>query len=222
MDIRNNHQSSNRIYVLLTDTGTMFTRLIKGFTNAPYNHASLVLDENLNEVYSFGRKAANNPLVAGFVHEDVYEGTFSYFPGTRCVLIRLDVTKQQQEAVTRIIRDFEQQQQQYRYNLIGLVGILLKLDLQPANAYFCSQFVAETLRSSGLKLWDCPSTRVTPHDFLLHDQFEAVYEGRLYDYPLLEAAKLSAMRRAGGWRSTLANMNRGVKRHLPIVLKKFV
>ena len=54
---------NQNIYVLLTDTGTMFTKLIKRITAAPYNHASLALDENLNEVFSFGRKCANNPWI---------------------------------------------------------------------------------------------------------------------------------------------------------------
>lgn len=81
MYVGESQMSDNKnIYVLLTDTGTMFTKLIKRITAAPYNHASLALDENLNEVFSFGRKCANNPWVGGFVEEDVYEGTFRHFP----------------------------------------------------------------------------------------------------------------------------------------------
>lgn len=186
---RNNNPAGS-IYVLLTDTGTLFTRVIKSFTAAPYNHASLVLDAEMNEVYSFGRKHANNPLFAGFVREDVYEGTFRHFPSTSCLLLRLKVTKQQRANAIQIIRDFERKQHMYRYNLIGLLSVLLKLDLQPVHAYFCSQFVAETLRNSGLSLWDRPSTQVTPNDFLMHHKFEVVYEGPLYDYPLLNRQKL--------------------------------
>ncbi|MFX3636313.1 MAG: hypothetical protein ACE3L7_05015 [Candidatus Pristimantibacillus sp.] len=182
------------IYVLLTDTGTRFTRLIKEFTNAPYNHASLALDAELNEVFSFGRKVANNPLIAGFVREDLYNGTFRQFPNTRCKLLQLRMTEQQHTDAIQIIRDFQKKQHMYRYNLIGLLGVLLKLDLKTDHAFFCSQFVAETLRESGLQLWDRPSTLVTPNDFLEHPQFEAVYEGLLYDYQLLDRGKLSYTR----------------------------
>lgn len=35
--------SNQKIYILLTDTGTLFTRLIKLYTKKPYNHASISL-----------------------------------------------------------------------------------------------------------------------------------------------------------------------------------
>ncbi|CAM4288930.1 hypothetical protein PATA110616_06025 [Paenibacillus tarimensis] len=178
------------IYVLLTDTGTMFTRLIKRFTSAPYNHASLALDVELNDLYSFGRKHAAKPWAGGFVKEDIYEGTYSYFPGTQCALLRLRVTKEQRAQTIRVIRSFQREKELYRYNLVGLLGVVMKRGIEPKKAYFCSQFVSETLRSSGVSLWDQPSTLVTPDDFYSHSAFELVYEGFLYDYPLLDGTRL--------------------------------
>lgn len=180
-----------KIYVLLTDTGTMFTRLIKRFTAAPYNHASIVLDDLMTEVYSFGRKCPNNPWLGGFVEEDVYEGTFRHFPGTRCVLLSLNLSQRQYKEVKRIIRQYKAEEDSYRYNLIGLLGVLMRLDITRDRSYFCSQFVAETLRQSGVKLWDRSSSLVTPHDFMLHPAFEVMYEGMLYDYPLLDQTRLA-------------------------------
>ncbi|OBZ17964.1 hypothetical protein A7975_06005 [Bacillus sp. FJAT-26390] len=181
---------TDNIYVLLSDTGTIFTRLIKGFTGAPYNHASLVLDENLHEVFSFGRKKANNPLLAGFVREDMYEGTFRHFPHTRCALLRIAVSAEQRANLIQTIRDFEKNKHLYSYNLIGLFGVLLDMDLQPVHSYFCSQFVAETMTKSGIPLWERPSALVTPNDFLNHPLFQVLYEGPLYDYPLLNRQRL--------------------------------
>lgn len=66
-----NDRTIKTIYVLLTDTGTLFTKIIRCFTNAPYNHVSIVLDEELNEIYSFGRKNLRNPFFGGFIREDV-------------------------------------------------------------------------------------------------------------------------------------------------------
>lgn len=183
---------TKHLYILLTDTGTMFTRLIKRITAAPYNHASIALDGQLNEVFSFGRKCADNPWVGGFVEEDVYEGTFSHFPGTRCALLRFAVTQQQYDQVRAVIQRYKDEEDAYRYNLIGLFGVLMRLDITRERSYFCSQFVAETLRQSGIRLWDRSSTLVTPHDFLLHPSMELVYEGMLYDYPLLDQTRLAS------------------------------
>lgn len=175
-------RSDDSLYILLTDTGTLFTTVIKHFTSAPYNHASLALDAGLNELFSFGRKRAANPFIAGFVEEDVCDGTYQLFPNTRCKLLRLNVTKQQREEAEEFIRCLQREREAYRYNLLGLIGVLLKRDLKLKNAYFCSQFVAETLSRSGIRLWDRPSALVTPDDFLRHPQFETVYEGFLHDY----------------------------------------
>lgn len=183
-------RSDNSIYVLLTDTGTRFTTLIKQFTNAPYNHASVALDDGLNELFSFGRKHAANPFIAGFVEEDVCEGTYRLFPNTRCKLLRLNITDRQREDAEQFIRFLQRERDNYRYNLIGLFGVLLKRDLKRKNAYFCSQFVAETLKRSGIKLWDQAPALVTPDDFLHHPDFETVYEGLLHDYPPVQKARL--------------------------------
>ncbi|MDQ0063103.1 hypothetical protein [Paenibacillus harenae] len=192
----------NNIYVLLTNTGTLFTRLIKAFTSAPYNHASLAFDVELKEVYSFGRMRPNNPLLAGFVQENVYDGVYRMHPDTSCTLLRFRVTEQQIAMIKQFVQSIEQNKNDYGYNLLGVIGIMLKVDYNPESEYFCSQFVAEALNRGGLELWDRPSTKVTPEDFRQHPQMEAVYEGLLYDYPLLDEHKV---------RLALANRTGAVK-----------
>lgn len=50
------------IYIVLTGTGTAFSGLIKWFTKAELNHASIAFDHELREVYSFGRKKCTTLL----------------------------------------------------------------------------------------------------------------------------------------------------------------
>lgn len=52
-------------YILLTDTGTLFTKFIRLYTHQPYNHASIAFTSDLSEIYSFGRKHMRNPFVGG-------------------------------------------------------------------------------------------------------------------------------------------------------------
>ncbi|MFC7679920.1 hypothetical protein [Paenibacillus sp. GCM10028914] len=179
--------NSNDVFILLTDTGTMFTRLIKGYTMAPYNHASIALDRGLTEIYSFGRKRANNPWLAGFVEEDIYDGVYRHFPLTRCVVLRLKVSREQREELKRKIQLYKRNKEMYRYNLLGLFFLTMKVNYAPKNAYFCSQFVAEMLRGIDVELWNKPAALVTPNDFLIHPELEVIYEGMLYDYPELSS-----------------------------------
>ncbi|WP_338131225.1 hypothetical protein [Cohnella rhizosphaerae] len=146
--MRERHREKS-LYILLTDTGTMFTTMIKRFTAAPYNHASLVFGADLSEIYSFGRKKPTNPFAGGFVEEDVYAGTFRHFPNTRCALLRLRVSEPAFERVRRVVDAFKRQPERYSYNLIGLLGVLLDREMGADDAYFCSEFVAEALRQAG-------------------------------------------------------------------------
>lgn len=55
--------TTNRdIYIVLTGTGTAFSGIIKWFTKAELNHASIAFDSELREVYSFGRKKCTTLL----------------------------------------------------------------------------------------------------------------------------------------------------------------
>ena len=70
------------VYILLTDTGSVLTTMIKHVTTNPYNHVSISFDEDLETLYSFGRKHPNNPFLGGFVKESIYSGTFKKFKNT--------------------------------------------------------------------------------------------------------------------------------------------
>ncbi|UQZ34070.1 hypothetical protein C2I18_11335 [Paenibacillus sp. PK3_47] len=170
------------VYILLTNTGTLFTRLIQGYTRAPYNHASISFNRELSELYSFGRKHANNPLNGGFVREDIKTGTFSKYPNTTCVLYELKVSGREVEKMKRVLHIFIRSRQKYLYNILGVIGIALKEPVEFSNSYFCSQFVAEILDRSGIKLWNKLPALVTPDDFRQSSRLRLVYEGKLSEY----------------------------------------
>ncbi|MBZ5748917.1 hypothetical protein [Metabacillus rhizolycopersici] len=170
------------VYILLTDTGTLFTKSIKKYTKAPYNHASISFDAELTELYSFGRKNPNNPINGGFVKEDIFTGTYSKYPETTCVIYKLEVSKRDIEKMKRVLNIFKKNQKKFLYNLIGVLGVSLNEPVEFSNSYFCSQFVAEVLHRSGIKLWDKLPALITPDDFRQNEQLVFVYEGKLFDY----------------------------------------
>ena len=58
-----------KVYVLLTRTTTMFSKLINSITKDKYTHASIGLDRHFEKLYSFGRRHKNFPLLCGFTEE---------------------------------------------------------------------------------------------------------------------------------------------------------
>ena len=167
------------IYLLLTDTGTILTRLIKSYTKKPYNHASIVFDTELVEVYSFGRKTAKNPYIGGFVREDIHSVLFNQ---ADCAIYSLTVTNDEFQKMYQYIQEMAVKKEYYRYNFIGLFGVLFKKPIKRKNAFFCSQFVASVLKESNVIDFEKDLSLVEPSDLPHSANFQLIYEGRLKDY----------------------------------------
>ena len=175
-----------KIYLLLTDTGTLFTRMIKLYTRKPYNHASIVFDEDFNEVYSFGRKRPQNPFIGGFVNEDVRQGLFK---NARCAIYSFDVSETQMDKMKTLIRKIEMEKHLYRYNLLGLITFIINKPYQRKRAFFCSEFVAHVLDEGGIRQLQKPISLISPNDLRNMKDLQLEFEGQLAE--LLEDAPSS-------------------------------
>ncbi|XKF67507.1 hypothetical protein LG329_11530 [Virgibacillus necropolis] len=169
----------NKVFIILTDTGTLFTKMIKYYTRKPYNHASISFDPHLTDVYSFGRKSERNPFIGGFVKEDIQDGLFKQ---ARCAIYCCEVTDIQVQKVNRYIKKIEAQKHLYRYNLLGLFAVTVNKQIKRENAYFCSQFVATVLKECGIIDFTKPLSLVTPHDLQEASNFQLVYNGNLKEF----------------------------------------
>jgi|SRR5699024_5010559 len=167
-------------YVLLTDTGLWFSKLIKLYTKKPYNHASIAFDSKLTKVYSFGRKSARNPFIGGFVKENMK--TSSLFVKADCIIYSFEATDVQLDKMKRYIQKMDAQKEQYSYNLLGLFGFIIKRPIKRSKSFFCSQFVASVLKESNIIDFDRPLSLIAPNDFREIAGFQLVYQGKLVDY----------------------------------------
>ncbi|WP_449620959.1 hypothetical protein [Robertmurraya sp. Marseille-Q9965] len=167
------------IYIVLTDTGTVFTRFIKLFTKKPLNHASLSFTKELDSTFSFGRKRPNNPFVGGFVKEDMAGRLFKY---ADCAIYKCSVSKLQYEHMREFVRQIEHNQYCYKYNFIGLFGVLFNKSIDVENAFFCSQFVSTVLNSGAIQINSKPSSLVRPSDFMESKNLQLIYEGKLSEF----------------------------------------
>lgn len=62
-------KTQDHLYIVVSQTGTLLSRVLKLITGAQYNHVSLGLQPDLEYMYSFGRKNPYNPFYGGFVIE---------------------------------------------------------------------------------------------------------------------------------------------------------
>ncbi|KKO53071.1 hypothetical protein [Paenibacillus sp. DMB20] len=167
------------IWIVLTGTGTWFSRMIQCFTNAPLNHASIAFDPELREVYSFGRKQANNPFNGGLVRENLRA---PFFCSSESAIYRCRVSSEDYQRMYNLVKEMMRDQDRYKYNLLGLLGILFRVHIDRADAYFCSHFVATVFERAGLRPVNKPPHLVTPEDFSNSPQLHEIYRGPLHGY----------------------------------------
>ena len=183
-----------RIYILLTQTTSVLTKVIKFYSKTPYNHASLAFDKRLEYTYSFGRVNPNDPLIGGFAHERLDAGVFK---DATCQLLSLDVTPEQYRKMREHVAQIEAEQLKYKYNFIGLFGARFDFEIKRKNAYFCSQFVSKVLQEVGLFPEDFPAHLVKPSDLAREINLKIEYQGLLSDYLEMTGAPASTERETG-------------------------
>ncbi|MFC7678464.1 hypothetical protein [Paenibacillus sp. GCM10028914] len=171
--------TEQNIWIVLTGTGTWFSRMIQCFTNAPLNHASIAFDSDLHEVYSFGRKQANNPFNGGLVRENLRA---PFFYTSDCAIYRCSVSSEDYQRMYNLVKEMMRDQDRYKYNLLGLLGILFRVHIDRDNAYFCSHFVATVFERAGLHPVNKPPHLVTPEDFTNSTHLNEIYCGPLHRY----------------------------------------
>lgn len=176
-----NQELSRSIYIVLTNTGSLFSTAIGFYTKQQFNHVSIALKDDFTAIYSFGRKHPKNPIVGGFVNE-IETQIYEYFDSTSCIVLKKTVSAEKYARILESINKFENEKYIYSYNLIGFAGFIVNVPIKRNNAFFCSQFVGEVLKQGGVDFTNKPSELVKPSDFLGHDKFEEVYKGDLIQF----------------------------------------
>ena len=163
------------IYILLTRSGTWFSRLIHFATRDDYTHASIGLDGPSGPFYSFARKYRYLALPAGLVEEQITVCRRA----VPCCLYALKVNEESYRRLRRQLRRMYARREAYRYSVLGAVACWLDISLQRRDRYFCSQFVAELLESCGAVELPKPPTLLRPAELCQIKDLRPVHQGLL-------------------------------------------
>lgn len=174
---------SRKIYIMLSQTGTYFSRAIKLYTGYNYNHTSIALDRDLKELYSFGRRGKLGlPLPSGFVKEDKDNGIFSTYSKTTCRVYELEVSEEEYQKVKDVIEEFKIEDKKYKYSILGIFTIMFNIPFNRRYRFVCSQFVAHVLNEGKVVEFEKDISLIKPEDFETIDNSEVIYSGLLSKY----------------------------------------
>ena len=179
-----NFQSDTAIYLVLSQTGTLLSRLLKYITKAKYNHISISLDKNLQHMYSFSRRNAYNPVWGGFMMESPFYGAMRRFRNTKAIIMRVPVSDRQYQELENFLVQMYAEKEKYHYNISGLLLASLGIVYHQKNKYYCSEFVRDTLEKFKIVDTDYFNPITIPEDFLRLDKIEIIYIGNLREYAI--------------------------------------
>ncbi len=174
-------ETKRQLYIVISQTGTILSRLLKFFTGAQYNHASIGLSRDLGQMYSFGRRHPYNPFWGGFVKESINEGTFKRFYKTKAVVIAVDISEERYIELCEMLKQMHKERNRYRYNYLGVGLAAFRIAYKKQNCFYCSEFVKDVLIKGQVEGAEMLMSIVQPiHFFALpHKQ---LYCGRLNEY----------------------------------------
>lgn len=169
-----------RIYLILTYSGTILSRIIKIYTRDEFAHVSISLDEELNQMYSFGRLNPYNPFIGSFVHEGINIGTFKRFRKTQTAVYSIMISDEQYKKIKETIKLIRECPIAYKFNIIGLFGAGFNIRIHMRHSFYCAEFVKYLLEKARVKN-NLPEI-IKPEDFKKLDNIRLEYKGSLCEY----------------------------------------
>lgn len=173
-------KKTKKIYIVLTYTGTILSKIIRIYTRAEFCHVSLSLDKRLNKMYSFGRLNPYNPFIGGFVHEGINRGTFKRFKKTKTEIYEIEITNEQYNNIRQEIKKIMYDKENYKFNRIGLFLSAINYKYAKEKSFYCAEFVKHLIDTANIEL-DLPNT-VKPIDFKKYNNLDLLYKGILKNY----------------------------------------
>ncbi|MBQ6820432.1 MAG: hypothetical protein IJO26_03955 [Clostridium sp.] len=170
------------IYLVFSNTGTILSKCINYYTKDKYVHVSLSFDDSFEKMYSFGRIYPSNPFIGGLIQENIKDGVYKRFHNSKCIIYRIDITENQYYMLKKELKLFLKDQKKYRYNLLGLIGVIINRPIKISdNRYFCSEFVSHLLIKSNIYNTNKLPGLIKPSDLLNIDDKQFIYEGLIYN-----------------------------------------
>lgn len=174
-----------KIYILLTKLPGKRSRIIRYATRSYYAHASIGLDEDTNTFYSFVIKK-------GFIIEKLSKFIKPDRAPCPCELYELEVTEDVYMKVKSIIESYIAIKDHLHYSKLGLLLSILHIPYKRNQlGFFCTQFVAEVLKSAGAVMLTKKPTRYFSKHLKLLPGVKLHYQGN--HKTLIEYLKLKAL-----------------------------
>lgn len=177
------------IYIFLTRTSTVLSKLVHFITNDTYTHMSIAFDEDLKTLYTSSRKNGRTLFPAGPCTENLESDYFKKHAKIPCAVYELPVSNETYEKAKREVTGIMNKADAYHFNILGLFLCQLHIPYHRKNYFFCSQFVSEILERSNALTLPKDTSLMKPNDFMYIPELFCRFQGNISD--LVSKGKVS-------------------------------
>ena len=174
------------LYIFLTRTESIVSKIVYFFTRAPYTHSAIAFDEDLDLLCSSSRKDGIHMFPSGPCREYLNRGFYARPRPTPCTILKLDVSEEVYQNALLETEYFLEHHEEYKFNILGLMSCKFGIGLKRRNKFFCSQFVAEILTRSGAVSLPKPPCLMRPIDYTKLPQVKEVFKGNIKQFKNLK------------------------------------
>lgn len=181
------------VHIVLVKGSAWFSDVISKFSDGPFSHSCICIDNDFKRLYSYNMDAKNKASTNGngFSLESI-----SNFPkDNRLAIYTIFVDKDQYDAIEHNIQQMVLYQNKTSYSMLNIMTILFKnISINMDAKMICSQFVDKMLKLANIDITNMPSDKVTPNTFynvsLINTNIYKIYDGLVKDFDPKRAEKL--------------------------------
>ena len=174
-------KKKEKLYIVFSYTGTLFSKFLKIMTWSKYVHLSISFDKDLKEIYSFGRKNPRNIFPAGFTKEDPRD-MIKVYKKMVSIVYELEIDKTKVKDVKKDIEKYIEEENKFRYDILGMPLMFFGKSYNRKYHRVCSQFVGKLLQDNNIHNFNKHYSLIKPVDIYNMKNKKVLFQGRMKDY----------------------------------------
>lgn len=184
------------VYIVLVEGISIFSKAVKKYTNGPFSHAALCIDNTFEKMYSFNMHDSDGKF-GGLTHEKVKE----YPPDSKLGVFSIFVKKKDMQKIKDTLNMYDKHVKDTTYSILNVFTLTMNKSLQMDFSMICSQFVDNVLKELNIEIVSKPSPLVTPNDFYVaskkNKKIYKLYEGKVKNFTARKVVnKISAIKKS--------------------------
>lgn len=165
-------ENNHTIIIRMTKYSDLFGKILGKLSHNGFTHTSISIDGD-DTFYSFNSKGFSIEKPKIKIPKCQNGGSLH---------MKLEISEKKYLEIKNIIDSFIKNKENYKYSKLGVAMCLIKLPIKRKQKYFCSEFVAEIIKNSGIIKLKKKSSYYSPQRLFLELRNHILENNLVYSY----------------------------------------